>query len=185
MQKLTTVVNKVVAYLLAIMAILVFGNVIMRYFFHSGITWAEEVSRFAFIWLIFLGSIIALKDNMHLGVDTLVSKLSLSSRRLLFIVNEIVLLVILGMLLDGAIELTILNMDQSSPAINLPYAYVYSSGVLMSAAMILLTLHKLYRLITGKFAAHDLEVATEAMEAEEIVHAAQKAETDGKGGNRK
>lgn len=183
-QKITSAVNKIVALLLAVMAVLVFGNVIMRYFFHSGITWAEEVSRFAFIWLIFIGSIIALKDNMHLGVDTVVSKLSLKAKRILFIVNEIILLIILAMLLDGAYELTLLNRDQSSPAINLPYAYVYVSGVIMAVAMIGITTYKLYRLVSGKFNEQDLQIASEATEAEEIVHQAEQADqTAGETGN--
>lgn len=183
-QKITSAVNKIVALLLAVMAVLVFGNVIMRYFFHSGITWAEEVSRFAFIWLIFIGSIIALKDNMHLGVDTVVSKLSLKAKRILFIVNEIILLIILAMLLDGAYELTLLNRDQSSPAINLPYAYVYVSGVIMAVAMIGITTYKLYRLVSGKFNEQDLQIASEATEAEEIIHhAEQVGQTAGETGN--
>ena len=182
-QKITSAVNKIVALLLAVMAVLVFGNVIMRYFFHSGITWAEEVSRFAFIWLIFLGSIIALKENMHLGVDTVVSKLSLKAKRILFIVNEFILLIILAMLLDGAYELTLLNRDQSSPAINLPYAYVYVSGVIMAVAMIGITTYKLYRLVSGKFTEHDLQIASEATEAEEIIHQVEQAEqTTGEAG---
>ena len=182
-QKITSVVNKIVALLLALMAVLVFGNVIMRYFFHSGITWAEEVSRFAFIWLIFIGSIIALKDNLHLGVDTVVSRLSPKAKRILFIVNEIILLIILVMLLDGAYELTMINRDQSSPAINLPYAYVYVSGVIMAVAMIGITAYKLYRLTSGKFDEHDLQIASEATEAEEIIHHAEE-QTGKEGGSR-
>ena len=70
------VLNLVIAFFLALMAIFVFANVLMRYFFHSGLTWAEEISRFLFVWLIFLGSIVGFRDNEHLGIDTLVRKLS-------------------------------------------------------------------------------------------------------------
>ncbi len=63
------------ALLLAVMVVLVFGNVVLRYGFNSGITLSEEVSRWMFIWLTFLGAVIALKERGHLGVDMLVGKL--------------------------------------------------------------------------------------------------------------
>ncbi|NDY93911.1 TRAP transporter small permease, partial [Ideonella livida] len=40
--------------LLAVMVVLVFGNVVLRYAFNSGITVSEELSRWAFVWLTFL-----------------------------------------------------------------------------------------------------------------------------------
>jgi len=50
----------VIAGLLALMVVLVFGNVVLRYVFNSGITMSEELSRWLFVWLIFLGAIIAM-----------------------------------------------------------------------------------------------------------------------------
>ena len=59
-------------FLLAVMVVMVFGNVVLRYAFNSGITVSEELSRWAFVWMTFLGAIIALKDHGHLGTDALV-----------------------------------------------------------------------------------------------------------------
>ena len=61
---------------LALMVILVFGNVVLRYAFNLGITMSEELSRFLFVWLTFLGAIIAFREHGHLGVDMVVSRLS-------------------------------------------------------------------------------------------------------------
>lgn len=46
---------------LAVMVVLVFGNVVLRYGFNSGITVSEEVSRWLFIWGTFLGAVVALR----------------------------------------------------------------------------------------------------------------------------
>ena len=46
---------------LALMVVLVFGNVVLRYAFNSGITVSEELSRWLFVWLTFLGAIVALQ----------------------------------------------------------------------------------------------------------------------------
>lgn len=59
----------VMALLLAAMVVLVFGNVVLRYVFNSGITISEELSRWLFVWMTFLGAVVALKDNGHLGTD--------------------------------------------------------------------------------------------------------------------
>lgn len=160
----TKLINYLIAAALSLMAIFVFGNVILRYFFNSGLTWAEEVSRFLFIWLIFLGAILALRDNEHLGVDTLVRKLSLKGKKILFVINNAIILITLFLVLDGSWKLTMLNVDQSSPAIGLPYAYVYVSGAVMSIGMIAIVTGKLYRVLTNRLNENDLVMITESEE---------------------
>ena len=54
------ILNLLTAAALAVMVILVFGNVVMRYGFNSGITMSEELSRWLFVWLTFLGAIVAM-----------------------------------------------------------------------------------------------------------------------------
>ena len=49
--------------LMAVMVVLVFGNVVMRYVFNSGITLSEELSRWLFVWLTFLGAVIAMHER--------------------------------------------------------------------------------------------------------------------------
>ena len=61
---------------LALMVVLVFGNVFMRYALNSGFTISEELSRWLFVWMTFLGAVVALRDNGHLGSDMLVGRLS-------------------------------------------------------------------------------------------------------------
>jgi TRAP-type transport system small permease protein len=58
-----------IALCLAVMVVLVFGNVVLRYLLNTGITVSEEVSRLLFVWLTFLGAIVAMREHGHLGVD--------------------------------------------------------------------------------------------------------------------
>ena len=64
-----------IAVCLAVMVVLVFGNVVLRYAFNSGITMSEELSRWVFVWMVFLGAVVALRGGAHLGTDSLVSRL--------------------------------------------------------------------------------------------------------------
>ena len=52
---------------LALMVVLVFGNVVLRYGFNTGITVSEELSRWLFVWITFMGAIVAMKEGTHLG----------------------------------------------------------------------------------------------------------------------
>jgi TRAP-type C4-dicarboxylate transport system permease small subunit len=65
--------DRVSALALALMAAMVFGNVVLRYVFNSGIAVSEELSRWLFVWMTFLGAVVALKENAHLGTDMLVA----------------------------------------------------------------------------------------------------------------
>jgi TRAP-type C4-dicarboxylate transport system permease small subunit len=66
---------------LAVMVVLVFGNVVLRYAFNLGITVSEELSRWLFVWLTFAGAVLALRDHAHLGMDSVVSRLPVAARR--------------------------------------------------------------------------------------------------------
>ena len=75
------VLSVLIAIMLAVMVVLVFGNVVMRYGFNSGITLSEELSRWLFVWLTFLGAVIALNERGHLGTDTLVARLPVIGKK--------------------------------------------------------------------------------------------------------
>ena len=167
--------NLVIAFFLALMAIFVFANVLMRYFFHSGLTWAEEISRFLFVWLIFLGSIVGFKANEHLGIDTLVRKLSPKGKRVLFIINCLIILATLAVTLHGCWYLVAINFDQSSPALGIPYAYVYSSGIVGCLGMGFIASQNLAMLVSGKLSDDDLVMTTDSEDSGEAEIAAAEA----------
>ena len=65
---------------MAVMFVLVFVNVMMRIFLNSGIDFAEEIPRFAFIWMTFVGAVIGMHRHTHLGVDMVVAALPVLGR---------------------------------------------------------------------------------------------------------
>ena len=72
--KLFHAVEILIAAFLAVMITLTFVNVVLRQF-HMGFVWSEEITRICFIYLIYLGSIIAARENQHLMIETLICKL--------------------------------------------------------------------------------------------------------------
>ncbi len=67
---------------MAVMLVMVFGNVMLRMLFNTGIDISEELPRFAFVWMTFLGGIIGLYRRNHLGVDIIVQALPLAGRKI-------------------------------------------------------------------------------------------------------
>ncbi|MCX7780807.1 MAG: TRAP transporter small permease [Negativicutes bacterium] len=143
-------VNAVMAMFLAFMGIFIFANVVLRYFFNSGITWAEEFSRFLFVWLVYMGAIGALKDNNHLGFTSLVQKLPPLAKKICFLISNALVLICLGVLFEGSIAMTAMTTHTLSPATGIPLAYMYAVGILTSAGMFLITCRNLYQAIFVK-----------------------------------
>jgi TRAP-type C4-dicarboxylate transport system permease small subunit len=177
---LNRALHAAIAICLSCMAVFVFGNVVLRYVFNSGITWAEEASRYLFIWLIFLGAIVASRENAHLGVDSLVSRLSVKNRRRVFVVNNLLLAVVMGLCADGAWKLTALTVDQVSASMRLPLAFVYVSGFVCSVGMVMIALANLYRLLTRKIDDRELVMTVDSEERNFIDQALEETEEGAK-----
>jgi TRAP-type C4-dicarboxylate transport system permease small subunit len=79
---LTRAVEGLLVVLLGVMIVLVFGNVVLRYFFNSGMVFSEEVSRFVFMWLTLIGALVVMKDNAHLGMSSVIDRLAAASAAL-------------------------------------------------------------------------------------------------------
>ena len=121
-----------IAVFLAIMVVLVFGNVVLRYAFNSGITVSGEVSRWLFVWLTFLGAIVALREHAHLGVDSLVKRLPPAGKKACLVVGQVLMLYVTWLLLVGSWEQTVINWDVAAPASGLSTGLFYGVGVVFA-----------------------------------------------------
>ncbi len=146
----TKLLNIAIAFSLAAMSLSVFGNVVLRYVFNSGLTWSEEMSRYFFVWMVFLGAIAALKDKMHLGVDIVVNALPKGLQKAAFLISNAVVLYLLWLVLQGSWKMTILNMNSTGPATGMPLSYLYGIGIVSSIWMMILIISSLFKAIRGK-----------------------------------
>jgi TRAP-type C4-dicarboxylate transport system permease small subunit len=127
---------------LAIMVVLVFTNVVLRYAFHSGISVSEELSRWAFVYMTFIGAVIGLRERAHLGTDMLIARLPSFARKLCVLAAHGMMLYVCWLLFIGSWEQTIINLDVAAPASSLASAPIL--------------LHQLYTQVIGR-EAHQLE----------------------------
>lgn len=153
---------------LAIMVVLVFGNVVLRYAFNSGITMSEEVSRWLFVWLTFLGAIVALKEHGHLGSDMLVSRLPTIGKKIFLVVGHLLMLYITWLLFSGALTQARINYDVQAPVTGASVAIFYSAGVVFAVSAGVFLLYELYLALTGQLSDADLVMVKESEEAAEL-----------------
>ena len=157
----------VVAALVA-MVIMVFGNVVLRYGFNSGITVSEEVSRWLFIWMTFLGAVVALREHGHLGVDMVVQRLPRAGKKACLLFGHVVMLYIVWLLFQGSVAQARINWDVTAPTTGFSMAIVYASGIVFAVLAGLILLIDLYRMLTGQLSDDELVMVQESEEAVQL-----------------
>jgi len=157
-----------IALFLAIMVVLVFGNVVLRYAFNLGITVSEELSRMLFVWLTFLGAIIAMREHGHLGVDILVKRLPAAGKKICLVVSHLLMLYATWLFLDGSWQQTLINLDVAAPATGLSMGLMYGVGIVFSVSVGIILLYDLYRVLTGRISDEELVMVRESEEEEEL-----------------
>ncbi|WP_256985542.1 TRAP transporter small permease [Bordetella genomosp. 1] len=134
---------------LVVMMVLLFGNVTLRYVFNSGINVSDELSRLAFVWLIFIGAVLALREHQHLGVTMLVQRFGPAARRVTHLACQALVLWVLWLMADGGWRQTVIGMSTDLPVTGLPIA-VFNAAVLYAAVvMMVLTVLDILSVLTG------------------------------------
>jgi TRAP-type C4-dicarboxylate transport system permease small subunit len=157
-----------IALCLAVMVVLVFGNVVLRYGFNLGITVSEELSRLLFVWLTFLGAIVAMREHGHLGVDILVRRLPALGKKICLVISHLLMLYATWLFLEGSWQQTLINLDVGAPATGLSMGLFYGVGVVFSVSVGLILLYDLYRALAGKLSEQELVMVRESEEQEEL-----------------
>lgn len=136
--------------LIAAMAIMVFVNVVMRYTMNSGIAMSDELSRFAFVWLTFIGAVVAHHHSQHMGMETVVAQFGRRGRLVLMGASNLVIFGCSTVLLVGTWKQLPINATMNAPVSGLPMAWVYGIGLFTAIGIDIITIERLFRLLTGR-----------------------------------
>jgi TRAP-type C4-dicarboxylate transport system permease small subunit len=170
-----------IAAALAVMVVLVFGNVVLRYAFNSGITVSEEVSRWLFVWLTFVGAVVAIKEHGHLGTDMLVSRLGKTGKKVCLVLSQLAMLYVTWLLFQGSLVQAQINADVQAPVTGASVAIFYASGVFFAVSAGLLLALQLLRTLTGRLSDAELVMVQESEDLAALhdLHLDQPAPIDG------
>ena len=148
--------SALMVFALALMVVLVFTNVVMRYAFNSGITVSEELSRWLFVWVTFLGAIVAMHEGAHLGTDMLVSRLSVKGKKVCLVLGHLLMLYICWLLFKGSLDQVKVNLESTSAVMETSMAVFYASGMVCAASGAVILVNHLLRLVRGDLSDDEL-----------------------------
>jgi TRAP-type transport system small permease protein len=156
------VLEAFIAACLVLMVALVFGNVVLRYGFNSGIPVAEEMSRWLFVWLTFMGAVVALHRHAHLGTEMLVGRLGPAGKKVCLVIGYLLMLMTCWFIFNGSLEQTKINWDVSAPSSGASMGWFYGVGLVFSMSAAVVLLNDLVKLLSGRATEADLVIIKES-----------------------
>lgn len=157
-----------IALCLLLMVVLVFGNVVLRYAFNTGITLSEELSRWLFVYLVFLGAVVAMREHAHLGMDGVVKRLPPAGKKACLVVSHLLMLWATWLLLKGSWVQTEINLGSTAPSSGLSLGIFYAVGIIYGVSVGAILLADLYRVLTGALREDELIMVRESEEVQEL-----------------
>ncbi|MBY5766982.1 TRAP transporter small permease [Rhizobium leguminosarum] len=154
--------------LLAAMVVMVFGNAAGRYLFNTGLAASEELSRLAFVWLVFLGAVIGVRERTHVGVDMLLLRLPRWGKLACLVFCNLLILYALWLLAEGSWLQTLVGLNSHSPVTGVPLAAFALAALVAAVLMGLLYVGDLFRALTGRLEEDELIQVREV--ADDDVH---------------
>ena len=112
-------------------------QIVSRYLFNMPLTWPEEVARYVFIWVVFLGAAVAFRAQAHLGMDFATAKLPPGIRKYLARAVEVLILGFFLLILYITPEVMDVTQYQRSAVIHIQMSWVYLAFPLSCALMVL------------------------------------------------
>jgi TRAP-type C4-dicarboxylate transport system permease small subunit len=137
-----------VACLLTMLA-MVFGNVVLRYGFDSGLVLSEELSRFAFVWMTFVGAILAAREGMHVGVDALLEALPDAAHRACLVLAELLVIACCAVFVWGTWVQHGINASTHAAVSGLPMIWVFGVGYVTGVGIGFISAQRIVHVLRG------------------------------------
>lgn len=135
MDKLFKGIDYLTGILTGLMVVFVFLNVILRTFFNSGLTWSEELARYLFVYVTYIGAISAMRANAHLGVDTLISRVKPALQMVMYVVSQGIIAALMGILTHGSFKMVVQNTASKTAALGISYSVLYFAGIITGVSI--------------------------------------------------
>jgi TRAP-type C4-dicarboxylate transport system permease small subunit len=107
------------------MVVIIFAQVVARYALSNSLSWSEELGRYIFVWMTFIGSAIAVRNKLHVALDMFVVRLPRSLQKLCLMISYVSMMIFTGVVIYGGYKFVLKGSNQISAALQLPMHYVY------------------------------------------------------------
>jgi TRAP-type C4-dicarboxylate transport system permease small subunit len=143
--------------LISAMSVLIIAQIFMRFVIGSSITWSEELARYLFIWMTWIGTSYGVKKHAHIRVNAVTQMFPPRLGRYINILTYLIFLLFCGLVIKEGIAMTekIFRFNQQSASLRIPMGYVYLApvvGLALTALRLLQAIHQEIRVIRGSSA---------------------------------
>ncbi len=122
--------------LLAVMFLITFWQIIARFIPGDATVWSEEMARFLFVWIVFLGAATLTADDEHIRIGVISDRIGPRAGRILRIIIIVIVLPFVAIMSWGSYLNMIRQWNTFAPTVawvRLGYVYLgmLISGMLM------------------------------------------------------
>jgi len=170
LQVLLTVLMAVLIVPVAMQILSRYTGIIPRYI------WTEEIARFCFVWIILIGSMIAVRDGTHFDVDVLPHSASPKVELGMKLVCYSAMLLVAATFIRYGYDFAILGSRQRSEIASLPMLSIYIAWPIAGATWTLFLAEKIYDAVNGNDPGHggtETEAEAELAEIRAEMHVGQ------------
>ncbi len=153
----------IMVFLIALMTTLIFVQVVSRYVFNNSLAWTEELSRYIFLWVTWLGASYGVKINGHIRLTVLTAKMNKTMQKIVGIIVYIAWFLFMVFLVTKGFELVMktFNSGTKSIAIHMPMWIPYASVPVGCALMLVRMIQNIKAIIAGTGVSEQEEVEKE------------------------
>lgn len=120
-----SITMKISVFLFGIMLVSMLLQVISRYIFQRPFIWTEELTRFLFIWIIYLGCVLVSKKDEHIRIDFFLLRLPMRIRFIITLLTNILLVLFFLVVIIAGINMIIVNYKVKTTALRVSWMYFY------------------------------------------------------------
>jgi C4-dicarboxylate transporter DctQ subunit len=137
---------------LAFASALLFANVVLRYVFLAPISWAEELSLYLIVWMVFVAGSVAVRTRGHIAIDLLPLVLSGIARQRLALTNSLLMMIFFAAFFyySALHTIRVRSVGQVTPVMIAPMWLTYLAMPVGSALMFLRTGQLAWRLFSDR-----------------------------------
>ena len=134
--KIDVIIEKMLIGILLVMCIALALQVLFRYVFNSPLIWSEELARYLFVWITFLGAGYGVKHHLHVEMSIFFNKFPLKIKKLTQVVTNIAVIGSFLYILPSSIEFMKIQHPIMATTLNIPLSLLFAAAPVGSILLI-------------------------------------------------
>ncbi len=135
--------------LFAVLFGVVLAQIGFRYLLGSPLVWSEELARYIFVWVCFLGWLMAVARNDHIVITMIRDRLGRAGRTMVMLLAELASIVLAAVLLWQGWAIAVRNLTVTTVTLPFPFVVVYAIVPVAAVLIILFALTRLAQIAFG------------------------------------